>query len=992
MLRLITPIALLAGALMALPAAPAAAHATDDAGSNPLGLAWLETPELRLVYPAPGLAHLTPHTVRTFTASARWQRARFGWTPSDKPTVMLKDFGDVGQGSASVMPWNRVLIEVAPNPNVFDTNPGSERMASLMNHELVHVAQGDVANAQDRFWRGLLHGKVLARSEQPESLLYSWLTTPRFTVPRWLLEGAAVFMETWMGGGLGRAQGGYDEMVFRGMVRDGTAFHDPLGLASRGTRSDFQAGANAYLYGTRFITWLAHEHGPEQVVAWLRRDEGSLRHYAAAFAQVFGQPLDAAWQQWVAFEHSFQRENLAGVRQVPISPLQPLTAQALGSSSRLFLDAERQLLYGAFRPAGVVEHIGAINLRDGSVTRLADIEGGALYSVSALAHDPVGRQLFYTARNHQRRDLVRLDLSSGETTVLLKEARIGDLAFNRADRSLLGVRQALGQASLVRLLPPYDRWETLHTFPYGEVPAELDVSPDGRLLAASVNDAQGEEQLRVWSLPDLLADPGRLVTVARTSFGQAAPEGFVFTPDGRALVGSSYYTGVSNIFRYHLDSGRTEAVSNAEVGLFRPLPRPDGQLVVLAYTGTGLQPALLDPQPLDQLSAIRFLGSVLAAKHPQLQRWQVDSPTTVDDAAVVTPRGIYRPLEHVALQSAYPVLQGYQDTLGLGYRLNYGDPLGYADASLTLAVTPGQGLPSSERLHLDAKGSYLGWRSRLSWNRADFYDLFGPTKRSRKGLALQLGHDLPLIHELPRRMDLRLDLSRYTGIDTLPGAQNTASSGSTLTTAELGLKYSHLRRSLGAVDDEKGIAAQGALMLQHAQGRLTPQLQGSVDLGWSLPWRHAALWSRTAAGASRGSADNPLANFYFGGFGNNRVDNGPVQRYREPGALPGFEIDAVSGRSFVRQQLDLLLPRVLFASAGVPDLHATWLRPQLFAAALWTEPGRASARRYGTVGAQVDLRLGLLHWYELVLSAGYATGFTGGQRTGSEWMLSLKVM
>ena len=180
--------------------------------------------------------------------------------------------------------------------------------------------------------------------------------------------------------------------------------------------------------------------------------------------------------------------------------------------------------------------------------------------------------------------------------------------------------------------------------------------------------------------------------------------------------------------------------------------------------------------------------------------------------------------------------------------------------------------------------------------------------------------------------------------------------------------------------------------LQHAQGRVTPQLQGSLDLGWSLPWRHSALWSRTALGASRGAADNPLANFYFGGFGNNRVDNGPVQRYREPGALPGFEIDAVAGRSFVRQQIDLLLPRVLFTSAGVPDLHATWLRPQLFAAALWTEPGRASARRFGTVGAQLDLRLGLLHWYELVLSAGYGVGFTGGQRTGSEWMLSLKVM
>ncbi len=105
---------------------------------------------------------------------------------------------------------------------------------------------------------------------------------PRFTAPRWYLEGSAVFLETWMAGGLGRAQGGYDEMVFRAMVRDGAHFYDPLGLVARG-RVDFQAGANAYLYGTRFITWLAYAWSPEQVVAWLRRDEGSARYYADQF-------------------------------------------------------------------------------------------------------------------------------------------------------------------------------------------------------------------------------------------------------------------------------------------------------------------------------------------------------------------------------------------------------------------------------------------------------------------------------------------------------------------------------------------------------------------------------------------------------------------------------------------------------------------------------------------------------------------------------------
>jgi hypothetical protein len=52
-----------------------------------------------------------------------------------------------------------------------------------------------------------------------------------------------VFMETWMAGGFGRAQGGYDEMVFRAKVRDGARFYSPLGLEAEGKRSTSRWGS-----------------------------------------------------------------------------------------------------------------------------------------------------------------------------------------------------------------------------------------------------------------------------------------------------------------------------------------------------------------------------------------------------------------------------------------------------------------------------------------------------------------------------------------------------------------------------------------------------------------------------------------------------------------------------------------------------------------------------------------------------------------------------
>ena len=55
------------------------------------------------------------------------------------------------------------------------------------------------------------------------------------------------------------------------MVRDSSYFYDYVGLESEGTTIDFQIGANSYLYGTRFISYLAYMHGPESVLNWVNR-------------------------------------------------------------------------------------------------------------------------------------------------------------------------------------------------------------------------------------------------------------------------------------------------------------------------------------------------------------------------------------------------------------------------------------------------------------------------------------------------------------------------------------------------------------------------------------------------------------------------------------------------------------------------------------------------------------------------------------------------
>jgi len=961
------------------------------AQSGPLGISYVDTADLHLLYADPSLSFLAPHAARTFSNSFDWQRRIFGWVPSQRTTVWLRDFSDYGNAGVSPAPNTLLRIDVAPAANAFETNPSSERMYSTMNHEMVHVATTDIASSEDRRWREIFLGKVAPQAAHPESLLYSYLTVPRFTVPRCYLEGSAVFMETWMGGGLGRAQGGYDEMVFRAMVRDDAHFYDPLGLVSRGTRVDFQVGANAYLYGTRFFTWLAYAHSPEKVVEWLRRDEGSHRHYADQFQQVFGMPLERAWQDWIAFEHDFQQKNLAEVRKQPITPQRNLAAMPMGSVSRAYFDDANGVLYAGVRFPGTVDHLAALNTRDGSARALAEIQGAMLYSVTSLAFDPVHRTAFFTTDNLGFRNLIALDVDSGRQTQLLKEARIGSIVFNPVDRSLMGVRHESGLATLVRIPYPYDRWESLHEFAYGVVPSELDLSADGRLLSASITDVGGDQFLRVWTLASLLA--GNTEPLSEFRFGQSAPEGFVFTKDGRYLYGSSYYTGVSNIFRYEVATGDVKAVSNAETGYFRPIPMADGRLIVFSYTGQGFTPAIIEPRPIEDLSAITFLGTEVVAGHPVVTSWQVPAARSVDFESQVIARGVYRPLDELQLLNAFPVLQGYKSAAGIGYHVNVGDPLGFAHLGITAAVTPGQGLPGEEQGHVEVTGRYLGWRAELLWNRSNFYDLFGPVRRGRKGYAAKLGYDQFLIFEPPRKLDVSYDLAYYDKIDTLPSAQNVSAPFDRLLTGEVGLHYNDVRRSLAAVDDEKGVVWSTVATVNRVKTSTLTQLRGSFDTGVPLPLGHSSIWSRSAAGLSAGDRTNPIANHYFGAFRNNIVDDGAVKRYREYAAMPGFAIDEIAGRTFFKQMLEWNLPPVVFSTLGQPSLHLQALRPALFATALWTDPQDPALRKsYQDLGAQIDMRLSVLHWYDMTLSTGFAVGFRGSHRSSNEWMVSLKIL
>jgi hypothetical protein len=338
-----------------------------------------------------------------------------------------------------------------------------------------------------------------------------------------------------------------------------------------------------------------------------------------------------------------------------------------------------------------------------------------------------------------------------------------------------------------------------------------------------------------------------------------------------------------------------------------------------------------------------------------------------------------------------------------GLRLNFSDPVTVNAIDFSATYSPSRRIDKDERLHLAAAYRRSDWTFLARWNSASFYDLVGPTKVGLKGYSVGAMYHRPLIFDAPRDLDLTTAVTAYGGLEVLPDAQNIATSAglNKLITGTSQLSFRNVRSSLGAVDAEKGYkwqlnATANAVRYEqagHVAWRVFQLGHATFDVGTPLPLRHTALWLRSAAGFSPGDPNEPFANFYFGGFGNNWVDYQDTKRYRDYTSFPGVGLDEIGGTNFAKTLLDWNLPPIRFRHAGKPSFYASFLRTSIFGGGIITDVDRPSDRlTLGDLGAQMDLRLTALVQQPLTLSWGYARAFGRNRNVSDEWMVSLKIL
>jgi WD40 repeat protein len=397
---------------------------------------------------------------------------------------------------------------------------------------------------------------------------------------------------------------------------------------------------------------------------------------------------------------------------------------------------------------------------------LATLDSPSLYYSTHLTYDPENERVFMTEQNSNFRSLVQVDTKTGRKETLIRYSRTGELAFNHTDKTIWGIQHDNGYARLVKIPPPYNKVVPMYSAEFGKSLFDVAISNNGKMLTVSLTGIRGEMSLILFNIEDLEAGKKQYRTVYKLDDNTLTQ--FKFSPDDEYLVGTSYYTGVSNIWRIPVDGSRFELLSNTETGLFMPFQFCSDSLIALRFQRDGMLPVTFPVRVISEANAIEYMGNLVAQKNHEVREWNLPAPPKFHPDTIRNPESAYYALRKMRLMNAYPDVAGYKNTVAVGYRFNISDPISLSNINLFVGLSPWSDYGDKQKIHAQLNWKYWNWQLLASYNKTDFYDLFGPTKRSRAGYSVGLNNGRSFVMQKPLVYKYNAGLYTYGDLEVLP--------------------------------------------------------------------------------------------------------------------------------------------------------------------------------------------------------------------------------
>ena len=201
----------------------------------------------------------------------------------------------------------------------------------------------------------------------------------------------------------------------------------------------------------------------------------------------------------------------------------------------------------------------------------------------------------------------------------------------------------------------------------------------------------------------------------------------------------------------------------------------------MRFSSKGLTPVRFPYKEITDCESVEYLGQKAYENNPRLASLAHLGENTALPAFSEVYDSIkpYRHIKEMAFQGAYPDISGFTDATAwnnvtpvLGYHITFTDPLGFSSIDLSVGASPWSNNPWKNRFHAAVEYKLKAWNFHASWNKTDFYDLFGPTRTSRRGYNIGLSYEREYTMQPPFKWHWGASVNAYGDMDALPMYQN----------------------------------------------------------------------------------------------------------------------------------------------------------------------------------------------------------------------------
>ncbi len=935
-------------------------------------------------------SHLVNHLLLSAENSLIQLKKVFDYEPSEKIIINTFDGSDYGYGATTTLPENYVRLEIEPIEPGYEVVPYSERFQWLLSHELVHIVVNDMASNFESSMRSVF-GKVIPEKNQPLTVFFSLLTNHNRYTPRWYQEAIAVFIETWFSGGYGRILGSFDEMYFRSLVNDNVNFPSASEIEIVTSHKSIFLENILYLYGTRFIAHLSEKYGTKKVFDWFSTERNEF--YPALeskFEEIFGVEFCDAWDSFVLEEKEFQTSNLSLIQKFPVTETTSLTVDPFGWVTQVSYDKKNNSLVFGYHKSGELAEVQILDLNENKSSNISTLPSPSLIQVASVAYDESYRNIFYTVNNNQLyRDVLQYDLNTNKEKLLFRDMRVGSLTISQVKHELWGIQHNSGKVVLVKSKYPYTELQSLYVFNVGDELQDLSINRNGNLLSATLHRADGKQSIILVNVDEL--EKGKKFQYKTiTSIG--SPENSSWSIDGNYLYWNAYTNGVSNIYKYSLQSEETIPISNTLKGLFRPTEISNDTIVAMEFSLDGFTPVKFKISKAEKLPAINYFGQKILDKSPELYNYNLKPASEVIDKKSFGLEEPYSAFGDISIKSFIPIVSGFQSRIVLGIYSQFNDAMFNHDIIVEAGVSPFKETTNDVKFHFRLKYSYKQkFIVGIEHNAPDFYDIFNKRKRGMLGSRYALGYNYYWIFDNPVKVKQSTELSFYKGIKYINDNLTEVNQPDyAILKSEFDIR--NLRRTIGSIDWESGDWIRLSI-LGYASNPDDPkysgQLMGEWDKYFITLFNHNVLHFKLTSGYQFDSEDLPETKFYFGGFGNREVENEPVKQFEKMFRFPGVPIYSIVSDKYLKVMVENSFPPIRIPGVSLSSIELKNINFSIFTQALFSDSQQID--KIIDAGAQINVMFE--HWANLesTVSAGFAKAWW---KNGNdlEWFISFKIL